>query len=340
VSHEQAFFEDIVAHSPDDAPRLVYADWLDDHGQSDRAEFIRVQCELARLAEDDPRHARLALREHELRQAHGKAWAEPLRGAADEWVYERGFVERASIDTCWDGGLPQRLDQLFARAPVRALHLELDSLAGLLQASRHLRRVNWLSLFFDSDVEVAELGALLSSPDLVNLKTLLLDTEYADETPPAALCKLADNPALAGLTELGFAIGESPGDLHPRVIRAVARSPHLGNLRRLHLLFAALDLDLTRQLAGSANLAGLTYLNFTGSSGSEPAWRELLRAPWLGRLESLYLDDVAVSRGRAQRDLAEHPLAAELRARCRHSALRFAYPPRDELLPAIHGQRW
>ena len=33
----------------DDAPRLVYADWLDEHGDPDRAQFVRLQCELARL---------------------------------------------------------------------------------------------------------------------------------------------------------------------------------------------------------------------------------------------------------------------------------------------------
>ena len=42
-----------VLESPwDDVPRLAYADWLDEHGRGDlaefiRAEFIRVQCELA-----------------------------------------------------------------------------------------------------------------------------------------------------------------------------------------------------------------------------------------------------------------------------------------------------
>jgi uncharacterized protein (TIGR02996 family) len=36
-----------VAETPyDDAPRLVCADWLEEHGDPDRAEFIRVQCEL------------------------------------------------------------------------------------------------------------------------------------------------------------------------------------------------------------------------------------------------------------------------------------------------------
>src|SRR5262249_56850238 len=37
----------IVATPEDDAPRLVYADWLDEHGVPDWAEFIRVQVELA-----------------------------------------------------------------------------------------------------------------------------------------------------------------------------------------------------------------------------------------------------------------------------------------------------
>lgn len=39
-----------VLAAPDaDTPRLVYADWCDDHGQPERAAFIRVQVELARL---------------------------------------------------------------------------------------------------------------------------------------------------------------------------------------------------------------------------------------------------------------------------------------------------
>ena len=37
-----------------DLPRLVYADWLDDHGSPDRAELIRVQIELAGLPEEPP----------------------------------------------------------------------------------------------------------------------------------------------------------------------------------------------------------------------------------------------------------------------------------------------
>jgi uncharacterized protein (TIGR02996 family) len=38
----------VVASPDDDLPRLVAADWLDEHGEPERAEFIRVQIERAK----------------------------------------------------------------------------------------------------------------------------------------------------------------------------------------------------------------------------------------------------------------------------------------------------
>jgi uncharacterized protein (TIGR02996 family) len=49
VPTEAGFVEAIVTRRGDDAPRLIFADWLEEHGAAERAEFIRVQCELARL---------------------------------------------------------------------------------------------------------------------------------------------------------------------------------------------------------------------------------------------------------------------------------------------------
>ncbi len=45
----QGFLQAILAEPDDDTHRLVYADWLDEHGEEERAEFIRVQCELAKV---------------------------------------------------------------------------------------------------------------------------------------------------------------------------------------------------------------------------------------------------------------------------------------------------
>ena len=42
------FLRAIAAHPDDDTPRLVFADWLDEHDHPERAEFIRLQIELAR----------------------------------------------------------------------------------------------------------------------------------------------------------------------------------------------------------------------------------------------------------------------------------------------------
>lgn len=43
-----AFLRAIIANPDDDAPRLIFADWLEEHGEGERSEFIRVQCEIAK----------------------------------------------------------------------------------------------------------------------------------------------------------------------------------------------------------------------------------------------------------------------------------------------------
>jgi uncharacterized protein (TIGR02996 family) len=61
----------------DDLPRLALADWLDEHDQSDRATFIRVQCELARPSADTARTRELARFAHQLESSHPE-WIGPL----------------------------------------------------------------------------------------------------------------------------------------------------------------------------------------------------------------------------------------------------------------------
>jgi uncharacterized protein (TIGR02996 family) len=42
MTHHNGFLQDIIEHPEEDAPRLIYADWLEDNGDPDRARFIRV----------------------------------------------------------------------------------------------------------------------------------------------------------------------------------------------------------------------------------------------------------------------------------------------------------
>jgi uncharacterized protein (TIGR02996 family) len=52
---EQELLAAIWARPLEDAPRLIYADWLDERGDAPRAEFVRVQVEAARLSKWDDR---------------------------------------------------------------------------------------------------------------------------------------------------------------------------------------------------------------------------------------------------------------------------------------------
>src|SRR5438105_15368274 len=94
MSLEEAFLNDIIANPDEDGPRLVFADWLDDNGDPARAEFIRLQCERARLPPDDPRSLDLELRVGELLGAHEPRWRAPLpKLPGITWGgFERGFV--------------------------------------------------------------------------------------------------------------------------------------------------------------------------------------------------------------------------------------------------------
>jgi len=49
MATDAIFLQDILKHPEDDALRLIYADWLEEHGDPDWAEFIRVQIASARL---------------------------------------------------------------------------------------------------------------------------------------------------------------------------------------------------------------------------------------------------------------------------------------------------
>src|SRR5262245_37981669 len=97
-SHE-GFLRDISSNPDDDAPRLIYADWLEDNGDLDRAEFIPAQVQLARVPAEPTPPAALVRREAELLAEHGDEWRAALPRLRDvTWRdFVRGFVEQAEV---------------------------------------------------------------------------------------------------------------------------------------------------------------------------------------------------------------------------------------------------
>ena len=64
TSDGEALFRALCVNSTDDTARLVYADWLQENGQAERADFIRLQCERGTSARRTRPSPRLAQRRH------------------------------------------------------------------------------------------------------------------------------------------------------------------------------------------------------------------------------------------------------------------------------------
>ena len=130
----ESLLKAVVASPDDDLPRLVAADWLDEHGDPDRGEFIRLQIERAKAD-----HPRLALRERQLLNdplraglwavdacpsivrldLDSTAYAPPLSGT-ERVAFRRGFPFRV---TCTAEEWLRHGRAIVPRQPVRELSL-------------------------------------------------------------------------------------------------------------------------------------------------------------------------------------------------------------------------
>jgi uncharacterized protein (TIGR02996 family) len=136
------YLRQILAHPGDDGPRLVAADWWDEQGAAERAEFVRVQCKLARLPhygtcltacappdfEGCPNRAQRR-REWELYRGEWDAEVIPAGWVtADEYdpafTYRRGFVEEV---ICPAADFLAHADALLTACPLRRVALTTPS---------------------------------------------------------------------------------------------------------------------------------------------------------------------------------------------------------------------
>lgn len=202
MTDRDALLAAIHADPDDDTARLVYADWLQENAQSDRAEFIRCQIEAARADPFSPRARKAAARAEDLLKIHRTAWTRHIHGGLVELPrFERGFVHHLSIDP---REFVPRADALFDAEPVQAL--KLFRFAGTegrvplepffdLPRLRQLRRFE-LSSMLMLDPEEYEL--LSACPYLKQLRELSLRD---NPVPPPWLAELVRQrfPGLAAL---------------------------------------------------------------------------------------------------------------------------------------------
>ncbi len=105
MSDEEALLSAIAANPAEDTPRLVYADWLDEHDHHIRAEFIRLQIDIAGKQETLPRgmldrYVDLFKRNQELIDNYRKEVFGPLAvlPVSTRIEFDRGFVSELMID--------------------------------------------------------------------------------------------------------------------------------------------------------------------------------------------------------------------------------------------------
>src|SRR5262249_8893949 len=116
MTQDDAFLQAILEAPDDDTPRLIYADWLEERGDP-RGEFIRLQCQLVQLDDDDPKRRQPERREQILLRNHKWEWLGWLNAVTDSnrFEFERGFVERVRLSA---ESFLSNTELLFQHAPL------------------------------------------------------------------------------------------------------------------------------------------------------------------------------------------------------------------------------
>jgi uncharacterized protein (TIGR02996 family) len=318
-----------IVEEPDaDDVRLIYADWLQDHGDPARAEFIRLQCRLATMDEGDPARPALEDREADLLAAHRDRWLGELpeglcriepglpkfrRGFPDALeIGCRDFVQRGDellrvtpLDSIAIRGIGQLLamvrystreEQLAALSTREGrLVVNLDEGAALLANCpllAHVRRLDLAETHMGTD----HLTTILASPYLPSLEKLALEKLDLGgawfESRVAEV--LAAWPGLGWLRELSL----SANYLDAEGVAVLTKFPHLAGLRALDLSINPLGLEGVRHLAACPHLVGLERLRLASVYGSgqdigRHAINALVDSPFLHRLRCLDVADLA-----------------------------------------------
>lgn len=101
TSDGAVLFRAVCDNAADDTPRLAYADWLEENGNRERAEFIRLQCDAWRTDPADPTPAAARTRASALLKLHGETWHAELPdvpGVTWSDLFVRGFVDAAWVE--------------------------------------------------------------------------------------------------------------------------------------------------------------------------------------------------------------------------------------------------
>jgi uncharacterized protein (TIGR02996 family) len=265
------FLRAVLADPDDTGLRLVFADWLEEHGDAARAEFIRVECEMETVPGSEPRRKRLVERASELLKGNRARWFGPIPRLVEFYGTARGFVEAIELSAAQ---FVKHAKTIFALAPVRDVFV-----------TRHY----------------AQLRAFTQCPELARVTRLGFCDANADEYPVYPLeargaALIAASPHLGNLRELNLTWNR----IGPGGMGALARAPLLSGLRSLDVSGNGVGPRGAEELARAAHLSALTHLNLSCNALGDEGARALVESPQLGKLASLDLGGNDISPGQRE----------------------------------------
>jgi uncharacterized protein (TIGR02996 family) len=278
MNDHDAFLQAIIAEPDEDAPRLVYSDWLEERGDP-RAEFIRIQCALARPERNSLHRSELREREQKLLAEYGQEWLKPLRGFGKLLRFRRGFVEGMTITA---EKFLHRGDDLFRLAPIRTLRIEQVWTQMLrVAACQYLTRLREIS-FSANNLGEPDMHVLAASPHLFGLTSLNMSSNRIGSAGAAIL---VDSSHLNGLFELDVG-----GNLiYTGGAETLVRLPGLARLTSLNLSFNVLGDAGMQALAGSPQVVRLVTLSLCLCGIGNTGAQALAASPHLAHLKALSL---------------------------------------------------
>ena len=268
MTDRDALLAAIHADPDDDTARLVYADWLQENGQTARADFIRFQIESVRAEPFGLAARRATQRANALLDEHRSEWIRHLRGGFAEWPrFERGFVAHLSVEPV---SFVPRANALFDAEPIQTLKLYRFAGTGgpvsfqplfELPRLKQLRRLELSSRLFVPD----EFGDLLACPYLAGLRELSLRD---NPVPPVWLGEVLHN-RFPELTALDVAENYNLG---PRLAETLPECSHR-QIRRLDLSGVIFTSEQLQKILKSRCLRNVEELRLgrdKGSTGAGP----------------------------------------------------------------------
>jgi uncharacterized protein (TIGR02996 family) len=265
----------------DDLPRLVFADWLDEQGETELADFIRLDVTSASLPEDDPRrieyvwHEKARLEQRPSVQAHL-----PVLPSGARWLGPPYFVR----------GFPRCVEINFSHAAAAPSRVAYE-----LTTTTHLvaRVGSW------------PIDGLLQSPWTASLRTLDLIGYPLPWVPLARLCR-HPFPNLRSLNLFQDAIAF-------RTIDLIVESPIMDRLEQ----FSVVNIPCARRVVDALISRGTTlirHLSLHRTRMPGDILLNLLHSRSVQNLETLQVGGDYTATGTLFQAVGQSPIAHQLKS--------------------------